>query len=408
VATSTTDVEWLAKQLYGKGLDKEALVSKNPLLAHLEHKTDFASANAGTIRIPVPISNNQGLGPTAATAAARYGSRKGEQFEVPQRHMYAYGALDGVVIRNALQASDAGQFMDSFQAEIDGTTATFGDEINQRLYGANKAGRALVHGTTAPSTVTLTLANKEDTQFFEPGMYVSAFDTATGTVRNSGAAVLLTKVDPSAGTLTGSTNWTTTIAALAVGDTLIRADFIDLAFDGLDGWVPVTPSASFLGVDQTVYRTRLAGVYYDGSNYQIHQAMLQGFAYAEGQLGGEWDDAAPWFMNPADFNKFVMSVEQVKIVDTKLDTTYNVGVKAIQVLGNTIVKDRHCPVGYTFRVPRDAAYLATCGSQPKLQDTDGKKFNLTRTTDVLEYSMVLDGNLVCNRVNRLGRIKLPA
>ena len=197
------------------------------------------------------------------------------------------------------------------------------------------------------------------------------------------------------------------VAALAVGDSLIRADMNLASLDGLDGWVPVTPVASFLGVNQTLYRTRLAGVYYDASNQGIRQGYLNAFGYARGQIGGKFEQKAPFFINPANFIQLVQSVEAVKIVDTTLATKYNVGLDAVEVLGNTFVQDRHCPVNTAFMVPKGTFTLGTAG-QYDLEDVDGGKFFYNRRTGILEATCKVMGNSYSDgAINQIMRVSLP-
>jgi hypothetical protein len=407
MALSLSAADWLAKKLYADGLDKEMLVYKNPFLRHMEHETDFAS-NKG-MDIPAPYVNAQGIGPDNATAFANESASAGVMFTVPQRHIIGGYVLDSDLVRNTLAGGSEAQFTNILQREVDGATEQFGQELNQRAYGTNDGARSLVHASTAPSTTTLTLANPEDAQFYEPGMKIAAFDTATGTLRNSGASVLVTKVDPIAGTLTGSTNWTTTIAALAVGDSLIRAGMNTKDLDGIKGWVPSTVSGSdsFLGVNRSVYRTRLAGVYVDVSAYNIRTAFLKAFAVARNQISG-FDSKAPIFINPANLMSIKQSVEAVKIVDTTMDDKYNIGLDVCQVLGYNFVEDRHCPLNECFVVPGDAFSLGSAGKQPYIDDQDGKKFNYNRQTGKLEFVVAFDGNTFSRATNSLMRVKLPA
>jgi len=398
--------DFLARKLYAKGLDEKALVDKNALLKWVKKNEKFAS-NKG-LEIAAPYVNAQGIASTHATAAANAQPGKGVSFTVPQRKIVGRYDVDGDVVHNAESGGDEAQFVQMFRHEIDGSTEMFGQELNQRLYGARLGGRALVHASTAPSTTTLTLANPSDAQFFEPQMYVSAVETATGNLRNAGAKVLLTAVDPVAGTLTASTNWTTTIAALAVGDTLIRADTHNASIDGLDGWVPVTPSTSFLGVNQTIYRTRLAGVYRDVSDSSIRAAFIKGMAFAQQQIGNKFDSKSPFFMNPADVANIMLSVEASKVVDIKLDTEYNVGLEAVQIMGCTITTDRHCPIGVTYMIPKGALTLGSAGAPAQIEDLDGKRFFHDRDTGTLKYAIYFLGNAYSEAVSEILRLKLPA
>lgn len=407
MANSTTStLDYLYKRLYSRGLDKDILESGNQLLKWVTKDTKFASSQGKVI--PVPHTNQQGIGSTHATAATAARPGKGVAFLVTQSKMVNNIPIDGDVVQNAQNGGDEAQFIDAFMFEIDGATKNFGQELNQRLYGDVLGGRALVHASTAPSTTTLTLANPSDTQFFEIGMLVSAYDTAAGTIRNAGASVEITGVNPVAGTLTGSTNWTTTIGALAVGDTLVRANMFNASISGLRGWVPTTVAGgdSFFGVNRSVYRERLAGVYYDASGYNVRSGFINAFAFAETQLSDVTSGEAPIFMHPLNAAQLVQSVEGVKVVDIKLTNEYNVGLDAIQVLGRTIVKDRHCPVNNAFIVPKGAFTLGTAGKYD-LETKGGSKFFFDPDVGTVKASILMLGNGYSTQVNRLMRFALP-
>lgn len=405
--TTTTTLDFLYRRLYAKGLDLDILESGNALLKWVTKDTKFASSQGKVI--PVPHTNQQGIANTHANAATAARPGKGVAFLVTQKKMVGNVPIDGDVVQNAQNGGDEGQFVDAFMFEIDGATKNFGQEINQRLYGDTLGGRALVHASTAPSTTTLTLANPQDAQFFEIGMLVSAYDTATGTLRNSGAAVEISGVDPVAGTLTGTTNWTTTIAALAVGDTLVRANMSGNSIDGLKGWVPATVSGSdsFYGVNRSVYRTRLAGVYYDASNFSIRSGFLKAFGFARQQIGDNFENEAPIFMNPDNFIQLVQSVEGVKVLDIKLTNEYNVGLKAVEILGNTIVQDRHCPVNEAYMVPKGSFVLGTSGKYD-LETKGGSRFFFDPDVGVVKSSILMLGNGYSPKINSILRFKLPA
>lgn len=407
MANTAATADFLAKTLYGKGLDKDALVSENPLLSFVEHSTKFALNGQKKLVIPVPYANSQGIGPTNAIAYASRSTKVGDVFEVPQRRKIHFGEMEADVIRNTKASGNDAQFVDILQDEIDGATANFGQEINSDLYRSNKGYRAKVHASTAPSTTSLTLANPEDAQFFEIGMQVSAVDPANGTVRDSGDYVTLTAIDSTTGVLTASGNWSG-ISGIAVGDWLVRRGAVDATIDGLDGWCPQTAVTDFLGVNQTLHRERLAGVYYDGSDKNIRNAFISFDAKCKLQIGRKFENKAPLFMNPMDVAQIKGSVEAVRVVSTSVENSFNVGVDAVEILGQTIIEDRHCPVGHAFRVPKGAFTFGTAGNQPELEEIDGNVLTHNRQTGVVEFTLALDGNAYSDgKVNQLARLLLP-
>lgn len=412
-STSASTAQWLTKKMYRSGLDKDALCSSNALLSHVEHEQKFATPEG--LYVNAPSANGQGLGPTNQKAYTARTGNKGNKFLVPQRRMLHFGELDADIVRNTEAGGDEQQFTNILVNDIDGATENFGQEINQRLYGDSLGGRCFA--TFAAAVATLTdaagLPNPEAAAFFEEGMLIALYDQATGLPRNTGTAVTVQKVDTILGTVTASTSWTTTISAGANGDALYRAGFNAsetgglASLDGLNGWVPVTPVANFLGVDQTINRARSAGVYADISGFPIRPGFIRAQAVLSNQLGNRFDAKSPIFMNPSDKAEIVQSVEAVRVVDMKLDTKYGVGVSGVEVLGSVIISDRHCPVGSAYMVPKKAFTLGTAGNQPKIDEIDGRMYNYSRQTGTLEFVLALDGNSYSRAISSIARFKLP-
>lgn len=400
---TTTTAEYLIKFLYSDGLDESALMGANKLLSHVERDRKFTSSKGKVVA--TPGANGQGGYATNADAYAARAGASGQDFLVPMRKKLHVGELSGDLVRLTEAGGDESQFCNILTRDVDGATENFGQELNQRLYGKTLGERARIHATTAISTVTLTLANPEDAAFFEVDMRVSAVDPATNLLRDSGDFVTIVAIDPILGTLTADAAWSN-IASIALGDILIRWGIRNVDFDGLAAWVPETPSASFLGVDQTTNRARFAGVYLDISGYAIRPGFIRAKAVSQNMLGKGFEND-PFFMNPVDVSEIEASVEAVRIVDVKLDTKYDVGIDAIKVLGCTVVADRHCPVGRAFQVPAGAFTLGSAGDQPSMEDQDGKRFHYDRTTGMLTFGMAFDGNSYSERPNRLVQLKLP-
>lgn len=401
--TTASTAAWLTKKLYKNGLDKDALTSANTLLAMVEHEKSFATPEG--LYVNAPSANGQGLGATNAGAYTARTGNKGIKFLVPQRRMIHFGEIDADIVRNTEAGGNEDQFANILVTDIDGATENFGQEINQRLYGDSLGGRCFATFSGAVATLTDAAGNvtPEATSFFEEGMTLGTFDPATGTPRTG--SVTVTSVDQVGGTVTVSANWSTITGTTAL-DAIFRATFNAASLDGLAGWCPITPVSNFLGVNQTLNRTRTAGVYVDVSGFALRPGLLRGFAVLQQQLGNRFNAKTPIIMNPSDKMEIVQSVEATRIVDLKLDTNYGIGVDAIDVLGCRIVTDRHCPVGQAWMIPAKGFTLGTAGDQPKIDQIDGKMYQYNRQTGLLEFAMALDGNSYSRAVGSIGRFKL--
>lgn len=408
--TGVSDVDWIAKKLYVSGLDKNALMSANALLAHVTHETSFAT-NKG-IEIAAPKANGQGLGSTNATAYDARGGNTGVSFTVTQRKLRHYGSLTADVVQNAENGGDATQFASAVATDVDGATEGFGQEINIELYRKNLGFRSYATFSGAVATLTDAAGNvtPEATTLFEIGMLLQTVDPAsTSAVRTAGsgsAGLSVIAVDTFAGTVTVGANWST-ITGTTNLDGIVRRSRLNSTLDGLDGWAPVTPSASFLGVDQTAMPGRLCGSYVDISSYGVREGFIRGFSKFKQQLGNRFDSKAPIFMNPADLAEIKSSVEAIRVIDAPIATKYDISVDAVMINGYTIAEDRHCPVGHAYLVPRKAFTLGTSGDFAVLETLgDGKRFHYNRQTGDIEFTLLMLGNSYSKAVASLGHLKL--
>lgn len=412
MSLGTTAASWALKTLFEDGANTEVLVRNKPLMQWAPNKTNFTSSRG--IEIPAPYVNPQGIATTNATAAANEVASQGKSFLLPQRTHVAFGKIDGIVVRNAMEGGDASHFVDSVEREVDGVTESIGVEIHQRMYGSKNGIRSLLSSTAAINTTTWTLANEEDAQFFEPGMKLVLVNPSTGNVR-SGTAVSVVSVNGT--TMVCSAN-PDTFTSAAAGDGIARegsangSGGVDL--DGLAGWCPATAPTSgdsFLGVDRSAYPARLAGVRVDISGDTIRGGFIKAKAKAAAQVGSMFDSKEPIFINPKNLAQIMQSVEAAKIVDIKLDDSYGIGLDAVSVMGHKFVQDSMCPVNVAWLVGSKSWVRYSCGKQPAFESSDGQDFWFDRSsgnTGVLNFVMNHDGNTGSPAVYNIMRMTLPS
>lgn len=405
MAMDSGAASFLYRQLYADGIDQEALVRNKPLMQWVKNDTDFT--NDLGFKIPAPYVNPQGIASTNAGANAAEVSSKGVTFTVPQRHHYAFMKIAGDVVRNTINGGSTSQFTNILTREVDGVTEALGAEIHQRMYGEATAVRSLLSATAAINTTTWTLANIEDSQFYEPNMKLVLVNPATGVAR-AGTARTVVSVDSITGTLVCSGN-PDTFTSAAAGDGIARETFNTVDFDGLKAWIPATvgPSDSFLGVNRSVYRTRLAGVYVNASEGPIRNGFIKALAVAKQQVGSMFESKSPFFIHPKNLAQIIQSVESSKVNSIALEDKYGIGLEGVEVFGHKFVEDAMCPVNEAYLIGKKALTRATCGKQPQIDDQDGQDFWFDRANGQLMAVLAHDGALCGLEPYNMMRVLLP-
>lgn len=407
-ALNQSVADWAFKQLYGGRIDPKTLVRKKPLMQWARHEKNFVNKD---IKIPCPYVNPQGIGSTNAEAVNNAAASEGVQFTITQRHHYGYGRLEGEVVRNTLEGGDTSQFVNVMDREVKGATESIGVEVHQRMYGTRTGVRSSLSLTGAINSTTWFLAKPEDAQFYEINMKLVLVNPATGFVR-AGTAVNVTKVDAIAGTLTCSAN-PDTFTSAAAGDGIARSSFANGAggvdLDGLSAWAPAVVSGadSFNGVNRSIYRTRLAGVYVDATNDNIRAGFIKAKARGEAQVGSLFEPDSPFFINPKNLAQIVQSVEQTRVQSVEIEDKYGIGLKAVDVMGHRFIRDAMCPVDTSFLVGTNAFARLTCGDQPRMEDQGGQKFFFDFDTGLLKFSLVHDGNCGAYEPFNVMRVDMP-
>lgn len=406
---TTSNADFLFKYLQDQDLDEEAMLREHQLLAWAPNETDFTSHLGKDIA--VEYVNPQGAGPTSAIAAATRNPSAGVKFRVPQRHYTMNAGIERIVLQNASAGGNESEFADALINEIDGVAEQFGDALERQMWGTYLGYRGAVASFTS---TTITLTNASDSQMFEVNQYIQAVDPGGPTLRTgtgNGYSVI-TKINRTTGVLTFAA-LATDISTLANADLIVgRGEFDNNVFNGLPDWVPTTVSGadSFLGVNRSTDRERLAGIYYDGSAKNIRSACISGVQHAKTMAGPKFKKSAPCFLHPKNMQVLLESVEAAKVVSLELKTSYGIGLEAVEIMGHRYVEAYGCPLNNAFVVGEGAFVRGSSGKQPTIdafgQGNSG--FHYEPDTGLLTFTMSHDGNTYSRRPYQLLRIALPA
>lgn len=403
-AVSTSDIQYLSKVLYPRGYTPKDLYRNKPLLNAIKKDKGFTSKRG--IEVPVDYALGNGVGGTMAGAVNNATATKGVTFTVPQVSQYGYVFLDGLVWRNATKSKDDGRFIDYAKKQFDDGLESVMQEVAREAYASSTGSRARVSSTVAPSGSSITLANASDSVFFRVGMIIQASLADGGALRSGTPGyATITAINGATGVITVDGTITTQITGITTSDYLYQ---YSLSYNngtgvsgmsGLADWNPVTPSASFMGVNQTLNPSILAGVRYtDTSNVETifirarAQALTEvGTGYTMGEI----------YLHPLQFAQLVSTKEGAKIVDDP--KLYEMGITKMRMGQFTFVEDPFCPLLYAHIVSDGAFELHTCGDQPEV----GQAFE-DPDVDQVKVKLNIDGNFLSHRPSGLVRVSLPS
>ena len=406
-------LEPVLKEIY-KGVPTTLYYQNFPFYALLAKKGDLGGRlNA----IPMRLANGQGRSKQLATAQANETAEEYRRWEIKSSQDYAYASITRKSMKEA--QNDAQAFVKSVTELINGRIWSLTESIAVDLYRDGTGNRAAIASVSAANPAQVTLANAEDSTNFDVNQTLQARDPS-GTLRTWDGAnsnALVTAIDRINGVLTlGGIDNSGAGATAVAGDGLyVEGDFVangatsGLSFKGLQAWIPesVSPGENFFGVDRSADRTRLAGIFYDGSAGTLEEALV-----TCGRLVKRESNMTPDLILMHDDKVAQLILElgsKVERVERKVGE-FSFGTVMIHLNGGSVevLSDRNCPVDEAYMLKLDSWGLHHApGELIELVDEDGHM--LSRTSgDAFELRAACYHQLVCYNPCANGRARLPA
>jgi hypothetical protein len=245
-----------------KGLESQ-LKHVDPFYEKIKH----VKAKGDPESFAVETGQSPGAAHEASVAEgnAAYASRA--KYQIVAGRSYVYGQIDHHDARRCMTAE---ALDDLIKREVETVKDTMGNKMKFAVWDNGDSVRGVI-ATGGISGATVTLTNATDTRNFYPDQVVEAAATAGGATLSG--SVTVASVDPDAGTVTFTGNYTTGISSGAVGDNLFqqgdsRNNTDALIHPGIPAWMPSsTPGSTlFYGVDRSTAPDLLAGVRSDQSS----------------------------------------------------------------------------------------------------------------------------------------------
>ena len=397
----------LLKEVYSKDAVEDLVYDKNPLLGLIKKNQNMTGAYEV---VPTIYGNPQARSASFSRAVTRSTSTNtaSKSFLVTRVTDYSLASISNHVI--LASKNDEGAFLRALTLEIDGAIKSLTNSIATAVYGT---GYGAIGQIGSISTTTITLLDLNNIVNFEVGMELmlsSAESTATlRALGTSGNGLIITSIDRIAGTITFAANVTDATSGIptaAANDYIfVRGDREDsatparLRISGLPAWCVYGGVAgsgdSFFGVDRAADKTRLGGLYYDGSAVPIEEALIEG-AMLAGREGGMIDH---YFMSFPKYSALEKALgSKVQYVDLKANA--NIAFRGIRVNGPSgeinVIPDRSCPNNRCFGLTLSTWTLGSIGPMVRVIDADGLEILRQATLDGFEYRSAFYGNLYCN------------
>ena len=378
------------KELYPEQRIAELVFKNHPLMALMPARTDFFGRQ---FFVPIRHGKPQGRSHTFASAQTDEFGSLYEGFTIDRVNDYGVAVITGEAAEAA--ESEPARFIETLQAEMDGSLSTLGDNMALGSY-TNTGGARGVAGSV--STDIITLADPEDIVFFEVGMLITSDaddGTTGGPAATPGSRIIL--VDEDAGTLTVAD--ITDMGTPTGGEFLFVVGDFGLDVAGLDAWLPaVAPTGgdSFFGVDRSVQPARLAGIRFDGGSGTIIDALIN----ANARLRRSGGRVSHFFMNPIDVATVELALEGRKVINDVPSPTFNgISFQALGVMMSTgtvpLIADPDCSPGVAYGLQLDTWSRASLREAPRIFDGDGLRFLRLGNSDGFEIRTVARWNQYC-------------
>jgi hypothetical protein len=251
-----------------------------PFYEYLPKGEDFYGRKA-----EIPIKYSPGAGGNSHTFDDAYegkGGSKYTHFEVTRKRDYNLISIDA----EALEASenDKGAYLDAKEAEIDSGFTTLTQMLGADLQGDGTGYVGVVQSVDAGAN-TITLRDADMVRM-EIGRKLQ-FAASTFTALKPGVRgyVVVSQVDYDNNKVTVDTSLgdSVTQSGAATADRVYPKGNFGNAVNGTEAWIPTDRSGlstTFNGVVRSVFPSRLAGIYFDGSSYGLYEAIARGLARA--------------------------------------------------------------------------------------------------------------------------------
>ncbi len=390
---------------FDKGRLETMAYKSNPFFAMVPKDTD-----CGGESFVLPVERDLPTGGTASFATAQANSKPGVdvKFTITLADDYQTVQIANKVVEASKNNLSA--FLKIADHKIGRAVQSSVNRIAGHLFRSGTGTRGQI---STISSGVITLADARTVTQFQVGQILQACATDGGTARADLGYVIA--VNRNSGTVTVSA---TDGGSAGNPTSWANSDYLSLQGDlnatgkGLAAWLPQTdPSGgeSFFGVDRSKDRSRLAGIYYDGSNQNIEEALIDGIALASQEEAGPTHVFTNWGSWAALQKSFHGKVDYVDFAGPA-----NIVFRGIKINGPngpvSVFQDRSCPANTAYALDLETWMLASINEVPHILTYGGEGLEMLRVSnaDAIEARVGAYYQLACKRPGSNAVIKLGA
>lgn len=379
-----------------------------PFWAYLPKQTDFGGRNA---EIPIQYSpGGDGNSHTFEDAQAGKGSAKYTHFVITRKRDYKIISIDA----EALEASegDKGAYLEARKLEMEAALTHIVQQLGADLQGDGTGFiAAIAAGGIAANVITV---GDADITHFEPGMRIQTAPSPGFAAVRAGVVgwMYVGTVDYDTNTITiDPTQGGDSVAAYGAAalDRIYPKGNFGLSVSGTEAWIPTTRTGlatPFNQVVRSVFPSRLAGVFFNGSTYGLAECFERAYARARKE---NCHPETVWI----NFNRFTdLSLElgakavrePVKLGEFAYDSiAMAVGGKKVRFMA-----DQNLPDTTALCTTRDTWGFKSLKAAPRILTRDmGTDLLIEPAADGYEIRFGWRGELFCRRPGGNMRITLP-
>jgi hypothetical protein len=405
-----TSFDFALKEYFSDQRVENAMYRNAPALALIPKDETFVG---DSMALPLAYTNPMGRSAAFATAQTNATASKGVKYLLTRARDYGVATIDNETLLSS--QSDKGAFMKAATHEIEGVLNNLRRSASIALFrdGTGTIGRV---NNSSFATAVLTLgdgaatADAGEVVNFEVGQVLSISSAGTVATLRSGSLTVVA-VDRDAGTVTMSGNLSAGVAAIAQNDYIHVQGDVEAKVKGFSAWLVYggASSTSFFGVDRSVDKYRLGGVWIDGTAAPIEEVLVNA-AMRLGREGGEPDYC---FLNFDQFGNLEKALgSKVQYVDVSAGTNGQIGFKGIQIAAGgvgpiTVLADSACPKSRGFMLTSKDWGFYSLGKMPRVLDTDGLSMLRQASADGVEVRYGYYGQVGCKIPGHSAVIALP-